>query len=198
VGGGYDDQELSNITLAWMMAQVSPFLDLYQNYIIRESDANDEYYISHKKKIRPWSFGKIMNSMGGIYAIGGGTTRTPGTYYATDPDSGHPTDRPLRDTNEYIHPSVRTRIRLRGPAMEDKGRYVPEAMDDWKLVIAYPNGPESKPDIYWKARFSDKNVSTRVLPESPLWGIERRLLGLDEETEEYVLGPPPTRERRAD
>jgi hypothetical protein len=198
VGGGYDDQKLSNITLAWMMAQVSPFLDLYQDYIIQQSEDNDEYYISKRKKVRPWSFGKIENSMGGIYAIGGGTTRTPGTYFALDPDDGRPTDRPLRDTNEYIHPSVRTRIRLRGPAMEDKGRYLPEAMDDWKLMITYPNGPDAKPDVYWKAKFSDKNVSTRVLPESPLWGVERRLLGLDEETEEYVLWPPPTKERRSD
>jgi hypothetical protein len=179
-----------------MMSQASPFLDFYQDYIIQQSEENDDHYRSRRKKIRPWSFGKIENSMGGIYALGGGTTRTPGAYYAVDPDDGRPTDRPLRDTNEYIHPSVRTRIRLRGPGMDDKGRYLPEAMDDWKLTIDYPDGPDAKPDIYWKARFSEKNVSTRVLPESPLWGLERRLLGLDEEAEEYVLWPPPSKERR--
>merc|ERR1711939_431792 len=29
IGGGYDDQELADITLAWMMSQFSPFLDMY-------------------------------------------------------------------------------------------------------------------------------------------------------------------------
>ncbi|KAF2418492.1 hypothetical protein EJ08DRAFT_53200 [Tothia fuscella] len=198
VGGGYDDQELANITLAWMMAQSSPFLDFFPNYIMNQAKENDEYYHSKHKKLRPWSFGKLVNSMTGIYGIGGGTTRTPGTYYATDPNDGNTTDRPLRDTQEYIHPSVRTRIRLRGPGVEDKGKYDPEALDEWRLVVEYPEGQNEKPDIYWKARFSDRNVSTRVLPESPLWDLERRLLGLDEDTEEYVLWPPATKERRPD
>jgi hypothetical protein len=173
---------------------------MYSNYIIQQEDENIEYYHSRNKKIRPWSFGKIYNSMNGVYAIGGGTTRTPGTYYAVDPDDGRVTDRPLRDTNEYIHPSVRTRIQARGPGVDDKGRYDPEAMDEWKLVVEYPHGPDAKPEIYWKARFEDRNVSTRILPESPLWGAERKLLGLDEEMEQEVLWPSPTptkeRERR--
>jgi hypothetical protein len=196
VGGGYDDQELSNITLAWMMSQLSPFLDMYSNYIVQQEDENIEYYRSRHKKIRPWSFGKIYNSMGGIYAIGGGTTRTPGTYYAVDPEDGHVTDRPLRDTHEYVHPSVRTRILRHGPGTDDKGDYGPEAMDDWKLVVEYPHGPDARPEVYWKARFPDKNVSTRILPESPMSPIERKLLALDEDMEEEVLWPKPTKERR--
>jgi len=172
-----------------------PFLDMYPDYIIQQEHENIEYYRSRHKKIRPWSFGKIYNSMAGIYAIGGGTTRTPGTYYAIDPDDGRMTDRPLRDTNEYIHPSVRTRMVLGGPGEEDKDKYRPEALDDWKLVVEYPEGPQGKPDIFWKARFEERNVSTRILPESPLWGLERRLLGLDEEMEEEVLRPPPSGRR---
>jgi len=184
-----------------MLAQLTPFIDMYSNYIVQQDSENNEYYRSRHKKLRPWSFGKLYNSMSGVYAIGGGTTRTPGTYYAVDPEDGRVTDRPLRDTNEYIHPSVRTRIMARGPGSDDKGRYEPEAMDEWKLVVSYPQGPDGKPEIYWKARFEDRNVSTRVLPESPLWGPERRLLGLDEDMEDEVLRPPPTkregeRERR--
>lgn len=195
VGGGYDDQEIANISLAWMMSQLSPFLDMYSNYIIQQEDENIEYYRSRHKKVRPWSFGKIYNSMSGIYAIGGGTTRTPGTYYAVNPDSGQVTDRPLRDTHEYIHPSVRTRILDRGPGTDDKGDYEPEAMNDWKLVIEYPHGSDARPEIYWKARFPEKNVSTRILPESPLGAVERKLLALDEDMEEQVLWPKPTKRR---
>jgi len=196
IGGGYDDQDLANITLAWMLSQISPFLDIYPDYILQQASENNAYYTTRHKKLRPWSFGKIENSMGGIYAIGGGTTRTPGTYYAIDPEDGSETNRPLRDTNEYIHSSVRTRIKLRGPGMEDKGKYHPEAMDDWKLVVQYPDGSDEKPDVYWKARFKERNVSTRVLPEAPLFALEKKLLGLDADTEDFVFWPPRSRERR--
>lgn len=207
VGGGYDDQELANITLAWMMAQLSPFLDMFPDYIMEQEEENDYYYKSRRMRRRPWSFGKLYNSSTGVYAIGGGTTRTPGQYFAIDPDTGRETDRPLRDTCEYVHPSVRTRIRLHGPGKDDKGDYEPPAMDDWRLVIEYPPGPappsrppgpgmedtRPKPNIYWRARFEDPNVSTMVLPEAPLWAMERRLLRMDPKTEEYVLYPPETK-----
>ena len=196
IGGGYDDQELSNITLAWMMSQLSPFLEFDPDYILRAAADSAAYYRheERRKRPRPWSFGLIENSMTGLYAIGGGTTRTPGQYYAADPDTGKPGRRPLRDTHEYIHPSVRARFALRGPGVEDKGRYEPPAMDDWKLVVEYPDRDgRGKPEVYWKARFSERNVTTRVLPESPLWAMERSLLRLDPETEEEVMRPPPTR-----
>ncbi|KIW08412.1 hypothetical protein, variant [Verruconis gallopava] len=196
VGGGYDDQEIADITLAWMMAQFSPFLDMYDDYIIQQWEENQAYYRERRKKPRPWSFGKIYNSSTGVYALGGSKTRTPGCYYATDPDTGQPTDRPLEDTNEYVHPSVRTRFVLRGPGEEDKGDYQPEALDDWKLVVEYPDGERGAPEIYWKARFKDRNVSTRILPECPLWRVERRLLGMDPEMEEEVMNPPPTSRRQ--
>ncbi|KAJ9649677.1 hypothetical protein H2199_000456 [Coniosporium tulheliwenetii] len=201
VGGGHDDQELSNITLAWMMSQLEPFLDMRLSYLLDEADKTDQYYRQHAREpVRPWSFGKIENSNTGIYAIGGGTTRTPGTYYAVDPD-GRETSRPLRDTHEYVHPSVRTRLRLGGPGIDDKGRYDPEALDDWKLVVEYPSDSgggrgSEHPNIYWRARFREQNVSTRVLPESPLWRFERELARRDPETYEYVLYPPETRPER--
>ena len=175
-----------------MMSQFSPFLDMYDDYIIQQWEDNQDYYRKERKKPRPWSFGKLYNSMGGVYALGGGTTRTPGCYYAVDPDTGSMTDRPLADTNEYVHPSVRTRIVLRGPGEEDKGAYEPEALDDWRLVVDYPDGERGGPEVYWKAKFRERNVTTRVLPECPLWGYERKLLGMDRDMEREVMRPPPT------
>ncbi|KAF1983722.1 hypothetical protein K402DRAFT_337901 [Aulographum hederae CBS 113979] len=201
VGGGYDDQQLANITLAWMVAQLEPFLDISMSYVMLQDEENAQFYRGKRRKIRPWSFGKICNSLTGVYALGGGTTRTPGCYYAVDPESGRFTDRPLADTHEYVHPSVRTRFKLRGPGTDDEGRYDPEALDDWKLVVEYPppehpDGGSVKPKVYWRARFRDENVSTRVLPESPLWGIERDLLAQDPGMEEAVRNPEPTGMRR--
>ncbi|KAF2097482.1 hypothetical protein NA57DRAFT_67001 [Rhizodiscina lignyota] len=199
IGGGYDDQQLANLTLAWMMAQLTPFLEFHRHFIIQQEEENIDYYKHERKRVRPWGFGKIYDSKTGLYNLGGGKTRTPGQYFLTDPDDVTKSlDRPLMNTHEYMHPSVRTRIRLKGPGVEDDGRYDPEAMDDWKLVVEYPDGPQGRPNIYWKARFKSRNVSTRVLPESPLWDLERELLAMDPETEEYVLHPPPTRNRGGD
>lgn len=57
VGGGYEDQELANITLAWMMEQLSPFIDFNRSYLFREDDMNKQYYIDNGHRPRPWSFG---------------------------------------------------------------------------------------------------------------------------------------------
>ncbi|KAF2086716.1 hypothetical protein K490DRAFT_15318, partial [Saccharata proteae CBS 121410] len=196
VGGGYDDQELANITLAWMAAQLEPFLDLRHKYILGQADQNDLYYRKRRERIRPWSFGKIYNSSSGIYALGGTTARTPGLYRAVDPDTGRPSRRPLRDTHEYIHPSVRTRLRLGGPGLEDRGRYDPEAMDPWRLVVEYDD--DGRPNVYWRLRqrVDERSVSTNVLPESPLWGLERDLAQRDPDTYAYVVNPPKQRARR--
>ena len=78
VGGGYDDQQLANITLAWMVAQVTPFLDINQDYVLRQERENIQYYKDEGERIRPWSFGKLYNSLTGVYAAGGSIRRTPG------------------------------------------------------------------------------------------------------------------------
>ena len=174
------------------MAQFAPFLDMCPDYILQQENENIHYYRTHHMKVQPWSFGTIYNSMTGIYVPGGSTPRTPGKYYAVDPDTGQTTDRPLRGTCEYMHPSVRARIRLHGPGLECHGRYDPKFLNDWMLVIKYQDGKDKKPSIYWKARFEETNVSTRILPESPLWSFERQLLGLYKEMDGYVLYPPPT------
>ena len=194
VGGGYDDQELANITLAWMISQITPFLDMDLDYVLDQQDDTDAYYKETHQKPRSWSFGKILDSMTGIYALGGATTRTPGRYTVVSPHDGHKTDVPLHSTNEYMHPSVRTRLRLKGPGINDQGPYTPKALQDWKLVVEYDaeKGRSERPDIFWKLRTGERNVSTRVIPEAPLWPLERELLEVDPEMEEFVCRPAPT------
>lgn len=196
VGGGYDDQEVANITLAWMMSQIEPFLDMDIDYLFQQRDANDEYYEKHEKKIRPWSFGKIYNSLTGIYALGGALTRTPGRYFVIDPNTGRETDEPLQDTHEYVHASVRSRIKLGGPGVDDRGRYDCKAMRDWKLYIEQAEDGTKKPSIFWKLRTKQRNVTTRVLPEAPLWDLELDLLDADPDTYDYVVNPSGVRQRR--
>lgn len=197
VGGGYDDQQIANITLAWMMSQCSPFLDLNPDYILDEMEMNDAYYEDHDQKIRPWSFGKIFDGMAGFYALGGSVIRTPGRYCAIDPRNGRETRDPLMDTHEYVHASVRARLKLGGPGINDSGLYDCKALQDWKLNIEQPAERGGRPNIYWKLRTREQDVSTRVMPEAPLWGMEKELLGYDRETMDYVLRPAAARPRKS-
>ena len=117
-------------------------------------------------------------------------------YKEVDPNDGRATDRPLRLTNEYIHASVRTRFRLDGPAISDKGFYDCRALsDNYKLVVDY--GADATrvgdPDVYWKLKFKDNGAgNAKILPEAPLWGIEKELCRRDPDTYDYVRKPPAT------
>jgi uncharacterized protein (DUF2235 family) len=64
VGGGYDDQQLANITLAWMMSQLEPFLDMRMQYVLEQDEENVLYYQKQREQGRPWSFGKS-----GLYSL---------------------------------------------------------------------------------------------------------------------------------
>ena len=77
VGGGYDDMQLANITLAWMMSQLEPFLEMRDEFLFEQDSLNEDYYKEIGQGIRPWSFGKIYNEQKGVMAVGGRTVRSP-------------------------------------------------------------------------------------------------------------------------
>ena len=112
-----------------------------------------------------------------------------------DPNNGRATDRPLRQTNEYIHPSVRTRLRLEGPGIQDRGAYEARGLtENYRLVVDY--GPDiakvaGDAEVFWKMRSKDTN-GVRVLPEAPLWRLERELARKDPRTYDYYKRPPAT------
>ncbi|KAF2747974.1 hypothetical protein M011DRAFT_401163 [Sporormia fimetaria CBS 119925] len=195
VGGGIDDQQLANISLAWMMDQVEPFLDIRDEYLFEQDVENERYYRRDGQSVRPWSFGEIENSSTGIYALGGSKLRTPGLNHATDPHTLRPLARPLRNTHEYIHPSVRTRLRFNGPGIADKSVYdCPALTEDYKLVVDYEQvkTDDDTPDVYWKLRWRDETGESRILPEAPLWRLERELCKRDPKMWEEVRRPAPT------
>lgn len=191
IGGGYNDQELSNITLAWMMAMLAPMLDINLDYILNEEQANSDYYDRKGKRPRPWSFGKIYNSAGGVYTVAGTTARTPGNYYRLDPKTGEPTRKLLRDTNEYIHASVRSRYVMEGPGYSEKGVYDPVALRPFRL--------KSERDIqlptpwFWEV----DGPEAMILPEAPLRRVEKMLLKCSPDVLEYLEEPPPRGDRRS-
>jgi hypothetical protein len=196
IGGGYDDQQIATITFAWMIAQCQSFLDFDVDYVYDQWDDVEEFYQKQKEKVRPWSFGTIFDGMMSYYALGGTVVRKPGRYCAIDPTNGKATDEPLVDTREYIHPCVRSRIKLRGPGIHDRGIYECKALLGWKLVIENEEGAK-RPAIFWRARDKPPPGFARELPEAPLKQLELDLLDYDPETFDYVTKPSGTRKRRS-
>lgn len=73
VGGGYDDSQIANITLAWMMSQLEPFLDMRDDYLLEQDAENEKYYKKVEGQLRPWSFGRLYTELTGLFALGGST-----------------------------------------------------------------------------------------------------------------------------
>ena len=196
IGGGYDDQQIATITLAWMVAQCSNYLDFNKDYVLDEWDKAEEFYEKRESKARPWSFGRIWDGITTLYFLGGSAVRKPGRYCATDPTNGKETDDPLIDTREYIHPCVRARIKLSGPGIDDRGQYECKSLRDWKLIIENEEGGKRQ-RIMWRSR--DKTIPgfEREIPEAPLKDLEIELLETDPETRDYVLRPSGMRKRRS-
>jgi hypothetical protein len=179
-----------------MMAQLEPYIEFHSDYIQEQYKATHIYYEQSNQDPRPWSFGEIYNSMKGLFSIGGRITRTPGNYTRVDPYTGRPTRKPLRDTNEYVHPSVRTRSYLDGPGPEDRGYYESKALEGYKLRMTGHRPEENMPLAVWESRAKRKGVPRRTLRECPLFDTERKLLRYSQQVEQFVYAPPEQRPNR--
>ncbi|KAG9921928.1 SDA1-domain-containing protein, partial [Aureobasidium melanogenum] len=168
VGGSYDDTATADISLAWMMDQLSggtqdstdtpldkkDWIEFYDDYLDTQQALNKVWYDSNPP-VRGWSLGTIYNSFTFPQSLAGRLIRTPGRYRVTNPLTGMQKHGGvlMRDTQEFIHASVRARMDLGGSASEPKpgrwsnflrwlrtllGRegkvlYKPEALRWWKL-----------------------------------------------------------------
>ena len=197
-----------------MIAQLEPFLDFNRDYIVQQYESNISLYEQTGQEPRPWSFGthylrqvcfwlvliiltgEIYRSMTGIYAYAGKAIRTPGSYTRMDPATGSPTRKALRNTNEYIHPSVRSRIYLDGPGIEDRGLYSCRAMDEYKLRLTGSRPEDNRPIAVWESRAKRKGLPRKTLPESPLWETELKLLRYSQRVEEFLFEEQRNRRRR--
>ncbi len=194
VGGGYDDQQIATITLAWMVAQCQPFLDFDLDYIVDQWEESEEYHKRHEDRTRPWSFGTIFTGITALYSFGGTAIRKPGRYCYVDPITGKETDEALIDTREYIHPCVRSRVQLKGPDFDNRSVYDCKSLKQWKLVIENDEGAK-RPRVYWRSRDRPEEGFEGELPEAPLKPLELELLEHDRETYDYVTKPSGVKRR---
>lgn len=195
VGGGYPDTQSADITLAWMVNQLQPLLDFDLDYLLDLHEADINYYMKIREMVRPWGCGQINESFRGFQRLAGSQVRTPGFYTATDPISGADTGRPLRNTKEFIHASVRLRWGGKNLDLEDKGTYKPKALDGWTLRGA---GADVEligdSGIAWEHESGGK-AGRRILQEDELGAVEKRLLKISPDMAKRVtagqVGPGP-------
>ena len=137
VGGSYPDTGIADITLAWMVQQLSGSLTFDSTYIAAQGSDNAAWLKAKDPKTpRPWSCGKVYDSGDKLQnVLVGASNRTPGTYKRLDPITGKETNTPLRKTHEFVHPSVRVRRGLGGLGTGDSPLYNdPWPLKGWTLV----------------------------------------------------------------
>lgn len=135
--GGYQDQSLANITLAWMVSQLQEtegglldFDEEYLSWVFSQNEDHCKDVYGENDGYRGWGMGRIEETLNAAYSLVGAhksfteagglmdwlhpgdVARTPGRYEEYDAKSGvsHKTGVLLKGTNEKIHPCVRIRV----------------------------------------------------------------------------------------
>lgn len=147
IGGSYKDSGIANITLAWMIDQLSgnttkhlngfthhAWIKFDEKYITDWQDHDLETFQQEEQAAyKGWSMGYLYQSCQFPQSLAGKRTRAPGRYHRVFYETQKPQETLLQDTNEFIHASVRTRLALSGRGVEP----------DWNHV--FPHGAAGSP-----------------------------------------------------
>lgn len=191
VGGSWnDDCRNADITLAWMVQQLSEYL-AFDYAVLKE-----QYYqpqgimpVGRRPKDnneRPYACGTIHDAMTALYELGGLGRRTPDGYNFYDHMTGREKKplQPLVNTCEMIHPTVRLRLGLPGKGLWDKGQYDAVALHGWtchgtRASSQSASGPldlqqiqEGQKAIHW----DNTTQPGKRMPEALLGPIEYDLM----------------------
>ncbi|KIW08406.1 hypothetical protein, variant [Verruconis gallopava] len=178
VGGGYDDLRPGDITLAWMVSQLSPYLTF--DLEVLKLQLHDPT-VPAAKDPRSWGLGQIHDEFKGKMKLGGWLYRTPMEYHPYDHNTGKEiTSRKLVNTCEKVHSSVRIRMGVPGLGLEDKGTYNPPALEGWKLSGTSAPAPGRPPLSLQQILEGQKSIVWKkddlVMQEEPLSQLELDLL----------------------
>ncbi|KAG0651894.1 uncharacterized protein D0Z07_1278 [Hyphodiscus hymeniophilus] len=199
-GGGYPDQEIANISLAWMMDQLASigvgFQDGFIDHIYAQNAAFYENpphvpttlssifsrrpqkqwavkpIFDKHKPIRPFGLGEVYNSETSVYFLAGKTIRTPGLYKRADPDTGMSTGVPMTHTNERIHSCVRIRIELEGLGLDDIGSYKCPALLKKGPWVLRQRRIKARDHIPWNATWGPGAPPATTPPDELRWRTE--------------------------
>lgn len=162
VGGSYQNDDIANITLAWMVGQLEEhkLLTFNRDYLIRQvqrtlsmhektytivTDSSPRALQSAKTfgALRPWGLGKIHDSYTLFFRLSGSQVRTPMQHPEVSKATFKPTGRMLTGTHEHMHASVRIRMALDGPGYNDRGNYASDALKGWEYIWQSFSDPDT-------------------------------------------------------
>lgn len=203
VGGSYSDTGIADITLAWMMDQLSGNTTKHPDgFKPREWIKFDDQYVnsymnadlpagqtSRASPYRGWAKGYLYENNYFPMSMLGKRVRGPGCYRRMDSMTGKATDKLLEGTNEYIHSSVRARIDMGGRAVEnDYSQLFPNGMNffpflmPWiKKRLGYP-APTYHPMATAQPLYDWRLVDGHKSHDPPNFDIDMDPEGLDEVT----------------
>jgi hypothetical protein len=204
IGGGYADSSVSDLTMAWMIDHLSPMIDFNIDYLSSQVQANLKLNYAPKQTetatppakttpafnaLKPWHYGlgTLYESDTFPYSLVGSSKRMPGAYHQINYLTGKPNKEMLRQTNEFVHASVRARVQFGGTDANGKP-YHSKALQDWELVPAGKDEAGTATGATWKYRGSDAGAKGRVLQEDTLGQTEMTLLDLDPEMKTNLFG----------
>jgi hypothetical protein len=193
-----------------MVSQLDPLLDFDHSYVVTQNRLSIERHKSKGQLVREWGLGKIHDSMTVFFELGGSKIRKPMEYTQPDPKDLKPfavevlqywlhlspkeSGRPLHDTNEYVHSSVRIRMGCNGRGYGDgkSSSYDSEALQGWTM-----HGLEVPPsestiqddagrmkDVVWKKKVKRQGQDGQIeevtleMPEDKIGGLERKIVEL--------------------
>nr|OQO18155.1 hypothetical protein B0A51_16960 [Rachicladosporium sp. CCFEE 5018] len=173
IGGSYADQGNADITLMWMMDQLSgntrpkdsqttelDWIKFDASYITNYSELQVADYSRDKANSRGWAKGTVYDSLTFPQSLAGFKVRKPGQYKRTSYFTSKETV-PMINTHEYIHASVRYRI--------DEGANGVES--DWSS--AFPHGLSLQPYVQWLYRRLFRSTRPYTyLPQTPKGPLE--------------------------
>ncbi|EME45077.1 hypothetical protein DOTSEDRAFT_170246 [Dothistroma septosporum NZE10] len=184
IGGGYPDTGLSDITLAWMMSKLAPFIDFTPDYIKKQHQKHEQYLEKEHAPLTglKWAASKLKNTSTGLRALLGIVWRQPGRYHVLNKKTLTVVHgKPLVNTNEHIHVAVRSRELTGGLDQKNKVvKYKPKALRNGEYELLDPN---AKPgEASWRYVGKKKPFTGEVLPEDELGVFEKEIFT------DYVTG----------
>ncbi|KAF1998536.1 hypothetical protein P154DRAFT_438948 [Amniculicola lignicola CBS 123094] len=179
VGGSYDDTRAADITLIWMISQLSTLGLAFDKEIMKRQTFKPE---GEKEPPVPWSCGLIHNEFKGFHVLGDDLTRSPSAYLRYDHYTGIPKipHEELVNTYEKVHSSVRTRWGLKGKGHDGKD-YKSEALKGWKVEgVVESAAVDELGFTAEKIRKGQEGIAWRngkkVMKEDPIGDLEWELL----------------------
>lgn len=183
VGGSYDDTRAADITLAWMIQQLSSHGLEFDINLLKEQYWSELKAQDKSMEKRHWACGLIHDAMTFFYRLGGLAYRTPMEYLRYDHTTGEPyknPEQPLENTGERMHSSVRMRMGLPGLGLWDKGIYESRPMEGWDVkgtaTEELENGSVTLESIQKGQESIQWEKDGKVLKEEVLGPLEFELL----------------------